>query len=534
LNTVKVCLFYFHLEIESIFPEDYKLSKETWQDITYLSFPDSNTLNTVGSTVYTFTFKDTNSQAYFGYTYFRQQRDSSIERGFLQKSVVLVSKDPFISLFCDSVKQIGQKYFNAHDSDKTFDFSVPFKIMSDWKISQDATHQLKLYDKITYRSPAPFSNIDLIKNKRYSKHDEVSLKERLSGRRFPYQEVNINSIFENMEILFRIWELMIIGDSILLYTPTPEMCSNAVMICASLISPIPFHGDLNPYFTVHNHEFKKFSSYGETIGFQTQILIGFTNPFFLKSFDKWPHLVCIADPRAKPKTLSPMQKLNFFLNKPQLVQSSPDSRKNLLWEHQEMIWTKRDFVIKYDSNLEKKNLSLKDKTLTETVNNENIKKYFEDLTEDFLDPLEKCFDKLWMGMTSFILKSDHTRVFKPEKFYSFICSTGFKEKIFSGTKSDIEEFYKKFIFSINFQSWLNIKIKEAYYNDIVHTDISQLIKNATEIGLIDLYLRLTEELKNESKTDANPVILKKITEFLDAITKALPENLRDSLLRNQE
>lgn len=501
-----------------------------------MSFPDSNTLTTVGSLSYIFTLKESifysfyslESSFYYGFVYFRQQRDSNINRGFLQKSVVVISKNPYIHLFSECSKIIGTQFFIAYDLGKEFSFEKSYITINNWKIEADNDHDFVIYDKkIKYRQPIQATHRINSTTKRKSKTD-YSLKERLSGRKYTFQEVNINSVFNNMEYLFKLWELTILGEPILIYSPNPEICSNAVLTALCIISPLSYAGDFRTYFTVHNHEFKEFSKYGESIGFQTQSVIGFTNPFFLKSFEKWPHIICIGKTGGTPTSKT----FNFFSRSNGPLSSSPDSRKQLLWEYKDMIWSKHDFVIKYDTTLEKKNVEHTDKELTHVVNNVNIIQYFESLTEMFLDPLEKCFDKIWTGMNISIIRSEHHKIFKAEKFYNYICQNGFKEKIFSGTKSEVEDFYKKFIYSSNFRSWLNNKLKEAYCNDMNHLDTKFLIKGTTQVGLIDLYMKLNEEIKDEKKNENNESNIKKLQLFMEDILSSLPKDLQESLKRN--
>ena len=49
--------------------------------------------------------------------------------------------------------------------------------------------------------------------------------------------------------LWQIWELLICGESLMVYAPTPDLCSRAVFALVSLLGPFPFAGDFRPYFT---------------------------------------------------------------------------------------------------------------------------------------------------------------------------------------------------------------------------------------------------------------------------------------------
>lgn len=48
---------------------------------------------------------------YLGYVYFRQVKDSSVKRGYFQKSLVLVSRLPFVRLFQSLLSLIAPEYF---------------------------------------------------------------------------------------------------------------------------------------------------------------------------------------------------------------------------------------------------------------------------------------------------------------------------------------------------------------------------------------------------------------------------------------
>ena len=49
----------------------------------------------------------------FGYVYFRQVKDKTLKRGYFQKSVVLLSKFPYVSLFNYILGLIAVEYFNT-------------------------------------------------------------------------------------------------------------------------------------------------------------------------------------------------------------------------------------------------------------------------------------------------------------------------------------------------------------------------------------------------------------------------------------
>lgn len=52
-----------------------------------------------------------NDSYLFGFAYFRQRKDDSIERGFFQQSIVIVTPLPYISVFKQCMETIGPLYF---------------------------------------------------------------------------------------------------------------------------------------------------------------------------------------------------------------------------------------------------------------------------------------------------------------------------------------------------------------------------------------------------------------------------------------
>jgi hypothetical protein len=116
--------------IELVIPSHCKLTEKEKLNISFLSFPDTNSTN-LGDIQYHFRLNhESNLASYyqyynsivpaalqvdqnslFGYVNFRQIHNKTIKRGYLQKSFVILSKLPFISLFLSIVNQLAKDYF---------------------------------------------------------------------------------------------------------------------------------------------------------------------------------------------------------------------------------------------------------------------------------------------------------------------------------------------------------------------------------------------------------------------------------------
>jgi len=293
------------------------------------------------------------------------------------------------------------------------------------------------------------------------------------------------------------------------------------MTCVSIITPVLYAGDYRPYFTVQNSDYKEFCSFGDTQGFQSSCIVGITNPFFIKSFDKWPHLCSISFNSGNVKT----KKIT--------------KRKDLLGDYGEAFFSANyEFVIEYkvsasklSKNFIKRKTKDDDLSLITHINNDVIRRYFEDLTESFLEPLKKCFESLLKGMKNFVLRSEHQKVFKQEKFYHYLVKNGYQQDIFSAQKDQVLDFYKKFIYSINFKMWLQQRIMEIYYNLVLNIEENKkLLLELGDMGKIDLFFRLLAEYQLE----VDPQVRKMFKELLNEILDQLPKEMTNGLVKTMQ
>src|SRR5690606_40960798 len=119
--------------------------------------------------------------------------------------------------------------------------------------------------------------------------------------------------------------------------------------------------DYRPYFTVHNSDFQEFSKMGDHQAFKS-VIIGVTNPYFIKALDKWPHVIAIGKQfkmmnktQKKPLSRSHKDVMTAMFN---INGSVDEQKKKLLWEFEEMFCTKYNFIFEDDGTLEKRVLSL--------------------------------------------------------------------------------------------------------------------------------------------------------------------------------
>lgn len=58
-----------------------------------------------------------------------------------------------------------------------------------------------------------------------------------------------------------LWELVLTNEPIAVITQTPNVCSEIVTALVNLIAPLRYGADYRPFFTIHDSEFKEYTSH---------------------------------------------------------------------------------------------------------------------------------------------------------------------------------------------------------------------------------------------------------------------------------
>ncbi|GAA5989022.1 hypothetical protein JCM10908_006273 [Rhodotorula pacifica] len=110
-----------------------------------------------------------------------------------------------------------------------------------------------------------------------------------------------------------LWELLVLGEPLLVWSGEPRVGSEVVEGLKALIRPIPFAGDDRPYLHVHDADFARLCKPGEKP--QQGLLIASTNPLLLTTCKHWPHILRLdrfvaPTPSAAPSPTTPSSAAN--------------------------------------------------------------------------------------------------------------------------------------------------------------------------------------------------------------------------------
>ncbi|NXX18571.1 DEN6A protein, partial [Podargus strigoides] len=540
-----VCVVGFDLElgqaVEVIYPPHSKLTDKEKTNICYLSFPDSNS-GCLGDTQFCFRFRRSPGRKvslcclldqldrdlpvylkkdpayYYGYVYFRQVRDKSLKRGYFQKSLVLISKLPYVHLFRTMLKQIAPEYFEKSEAFLEAVCSdvdhwpppIPGKILH--LPIMGIIMKLRIP---TYRDKP--GTMPIVQNMHQA-------DAQISVALPTVHEVDLFRCF--CPVFFHIqmlWELVLLGEPLVVMAPSPSESSETVLALVSCISPLKYCSDFRPYFTIHDSEFKEYTTRTQA---PPSVILGVTNPFFAKTLQHWPHIIRIGDiklPGEVPKQVKVKKLKNL---------KTLDSKPGVYTSYKPYLNKDEEIVKQLQKGVQQKRPTEAQSVI--------LRRYFLELTESFIIPLERYVASL-MPLQKCISpwkSPPQLRQFSQDDFMKTLEKAG--PQLTSGLKGDWIGLYRHFLKSPNFDGWFRSRQKEMtqklealHLEALCNENLVFWSQKHTEVETVDLVLKLKNKLLQADreqlpvKTDT----LKKLQTHINDIILALPDDLQDILLK---
>jgi len=527
------CIVTFDLElgqvIEKIFPEHVELSEKERMNICYLSFPDSNT-GCMGDTQFHFRIRSNSSKASgknlserdlpvylrddathcYGFVYFRQVKDPSLKRGYFQKSVVLLSHVPYVNLFTYLVKLIAPEYFENGDAA----VETVCHHIDKWPLPCPGhTLQLPVLGTVLQvRIPSKKDKPGAIASIEKGERNEAGIPSQI----FPnLNEVNVfralNPVLAHVHLL---WELILLGEPMVVMAPTPHVCSETVQALAGLIIPLRYSCDYRPYFTIHDSDFKEYTT---KTRLPPPVMLGVTNPFFAKTLQQWPHIIRVGE---MP---------NLSIARPNAPGSSSSKEQQL----KQGVYTKYRPMLDRDKQIFKKLAKGSSSARPLEAQNALLKRYFIELTQSFMIPLERYISSLmplqrsispWMAVPKL-------KQFDVEEFLRTLGNYG--PQLTSKLKGNWNSLYKKFFRSANFEGWfksrkeeINRKLEILHLEAICKADIAVWVHDKFEVEVVDLYMQIKEKMAIAKTNKLSMDIRRNLKLQLDQVLNCLPIDLQ--------
>ncbi|XP_043944503.1 protein DENND6B [Protopterus annectens] len=541
-----VCVVTFDLELgqamELVYPHDCRLSEKEKTCICYLSFPDSYS-GCLGDTQFSFRLRRSAGQRlswfgeddlynreapvtlqrdtahYYGYVYFRQVKDSSVKRGYFQKSLVLISRLPFVNLFHSLLQLIAPEYFEKLEPcleavcNEIDQWPPPLPGQTLNLPVMGIVMQVRIPSQTDKPGTSPV------------KHSHL---ENLLPAPMLLPTVHELDLFRSFQPLLihvqMLWELMLLGEPMVVMAISPTVASETVLALTSSIAPLKYCCDYRPYFTIHDSEFREYTTRTQA---PPNVILGVTNPFFIKTLQHWPHIIRLGEPKMSGDL--PKQVKVKKLAKLKTLDTKPG------------IYTSYKTFLHKDKALIKKLLKGIQRKRPSEVQSTLLRRHLLEITQSFIIPLERYVASL-MPLQKTVTpwkNPPQIRPFSQDEFMKTLEHTG--PQLTSTLKGDWLSLYRRFFRSANFDGWYRMRLKEMsqkletlHLEVICEADLAAWIKDKSEVEIVDLVIKLREKLV-KARCQHLPVkegTFQKLELYIDTIIGSLPQDLQSVLHRH--
>lgn len=334
---------------------------------------------------------------------FRQKKDSSIRRGYFQKSFVFLTRIPFHSLWYELVSKWANLYFlngqSALDTGLNSILSWPM-------LSANISLQLPFFQMV-FQIFLPASNRTQLSEPTSPREDDSSNNNiNINYSSISIPSVNEIDIFGAIHPVIHqsqlIWELVLLGEPILIIATSPTDTSLLVQALTSMIAPLEYQYEVEikskfnfnnfiflkqifPYFTIHNNEYiLEFANASKPPS--PPCILGVTNPYFAKTLSMMHTIkICEALQVHQNSSDHPLPHQRFERVK---------SQKALMDASSSMIYTDYKPFLQKDKQFVKKILNGVKSRRPKLVQSIILRRYFLELTQSFMIPLERYMTSL--------------------------------------------------------------------------------------------------------------------------------------------
>lgn len=243
------------------------------------AFPDSSVQSMTESLIYIFKIKK-----YYCYTIFTSISDPSVSRGFRQFSYVIATTLPYIYPFTRILHSAKSLFFDMDPNDT-------LALISDFAIKTISLLPTEIGDEKeipTFDGGLPValppSIYELLDFQGGIGWTPLCKKYFLNSNFIGidlFYSLSINQLLKSGKVgdVLRLWEAVILGESIMVFGSNPAITSAAVLALASLTFPHPIPDNIFPYISVTDPRHKNLMSNHNN----GNCIVGFSNPIVLQN-----------------------------------------------------------------------------------------------------------------------------------------------------------------------------------------------------------------------------------------------------------
>ncbi|XP_060021048.1 protein DENND6B isoform X3 [Lagenorhynchus albirostris] len=402
----------------------------------------------------------------------RQVKDSSVKRGYFQKSLVLVSRLPFVRLFQALLSLVAPEYFD--------------------KLAPCLEAVCNEIDQ--WPAPVPGQTLNLpVMGVVLQVHIPSSADKPESG---PPKQCSHKNLLPAPVVLTSVHELDLF----------------------SCLQPLKFCCDYRPYFTVHDSEFKEFTTRTQA---PPSVVLGVTNPFFIKTLQHWPHVLRIGEPKM-PGDLPKQIKLK----KPSRLKTL-DTKPGLYTAYTTYLHRDKALLRRLLKGLQRKRPS--------DVQTAVLRQHLLELTQSFIIPLEHYMASLMPLQKSITPWKTPPQIhpFRQDDFLRSLERSG--PQLTCLLKGDWLGLYRRFFKSPHFDGWYRQRHKEMaqklealHLEAICEANLEIWMQDKSEVEVVDLVLKLRERLVRAQghQLPVKEATLKRARLYIETVVGSLPKDLQ--------
>jgi len=417
----------------------------------------------------------------YGYTFFLQRRDATNRRGYFQKSLVILTHLPYVSLFTELVARLGPSFF-AHGPTV---LELVVRDIVQWPAPRPgAALELPLMGTLMHVLLPHGHEPQRSDGMRTGEHAMAPLLASVP------QSSMLDVFCEVLPDLWRLWECLLLAEPLLVVGHDPRTTSEAIWHLVDLIRPVPWAGDFRPFFHIHDYDFRAF------VGRATPpsgALLGTTNPFFLQTCAHWPHKLHLGQRLEARHGHTAARTAPCFVS----------TRKRRISKDRELL---------------RRLLQWRDVPSEHARATAAVRRHFADVTERFLAPLHQYMATLIPTHFDLSSPADMPPI-QPFHAHSFLQwlkthpgPLRMRQRSLTPAHMLRQSLYADFLQCPNFSLWLQNRIAAAQEEQwqrriaaLAAGDVIAFGRTRSEIESVDLYLRLRDELRRVDEALARPL-----------------------------
>ncbi|XBI46389.1 hypothetical protein VPH35_110651 [Triticum aestivum] len=434
----------------------------------------------------------------YGFVFNRQRQRQHPDR-VEQKSFVILSDAPYAGLFRDLVQMFGPQCL---DTSQTALWTVASQV-ADWPDPSPGCPMELPVGSTMLRVHLPLAAAGAI----------PLLLPQNPG---PFHEVDLFTEFSGLlDDLWTLWELMLIGEPILVVAQSPAHCSEVVCGLVSLIAPVFSSVDFRPYITIPSPDTRRLA---ELVEDKVPIILGVTDLLFLEVFNSIPNVVSVGISGGQSPAST--NRLNERPVKLKCLMKAIHLRRgplSLLSEYREALWSEYVPVTNPDESVLRR---LVDSKSMLAINNTTLRQHFLELTSNFLAPFEPYLRITTPsdGSSRFVDHSPLLPPFEKGEFLKGLAAKGPGDFLVKRMNNNWLGLYEKFIEGPNF-----MQFKQRFSS----------LESIRSFYAIERCL--CREMENSpTGTDESMAAVQKLRTDLKAAFSLLPDDTQQLLLFDQK